>query len=91
MISSTETDTSKREWVRWKAKEPKEHQQEFKKIKASTSNILNEFKDNTNKKQMNEINKSIKGMNKAFSRQQMLKISNGDVRNEKLSKSKKKK
>lgn len=38
---------------------------------------------------MNEINKSIKGMNKEFSRQQMLKISNGDVRNEKLSKSKK--
>lgn len=39
---------------------------------------------------MNEINKSIKGMNKEFSRQQTLKISNGDVRNEKLSKSKKK-
>lgn len=35
---------------------------------------------------MNEINKSIKGMNKEFSRQQMLKISNGDVRNAKLSK-----
>lgn len=49
MISSTETDTSKREWVRWKAKESKERQQEFKKIKANTSNILDEFKDNTNK------------------------------------------
>lgn len=89
MISSTETDTSKREWVRGKAKESKECQQELKKIKANTSNILNEFKDNTDKQQMNEINKSIKGMNKAFSRQPTLKISNGDVRNEKLSKSKK--
>lgn len=39
---------------------------------------------------MNEINKSIKGMNKEFGRQQMLKTSNGDVRNEKLSKSKNK-